>query len=211
MNMASSTRVQPDPPGGLPPGGAASTPDPDEDIRRLVEVGDRNDALRLLMERHGDAVYRYCREALADASLADDVQQQIFIEAHRDLPRFAGRSRVRTWLFGIARHRILDAAKARRRRAGHLADNDQVVALPDPHPGADERLDDARLRAALAGCLEQLGEHVRAAVLLRYQQGFSFEDMAEVCQEKAGTLQARVARALPTLKLCIEGRTGGRA
>jgi RNA polymerase sigma-70 factor (ECF subfamily) len=208
MTMASSSRVFPDP---APPPGASAV-DPDDDVRRLVERGERHAALRLLMSRHGDAVYRYCREALGgDAALADDVHQQIFIEAHRDLPQFAGRSKLRTWLFGIARHRILDAAKARHRRSSHLADNDQVVSVADPHPGADERLDDARLHAALAGCLAQLGEAIRVAVLLRYQQGFSFEDMAEVCHEKPGTLQARVARALPALKLCIEARTGGRA
>ena len=153
-------------------------------------------------------MYRYCRESLHDATLADDVHQQVFIEAHRDLRRFAGRSTMRTWLFAIARHRVLDAAKARRRRGAHV-DDSPVTDAVDPRPAADERIDDARLRRALADCLAQLGEPVRAAVLLRYQQGFSFEDMAAVCHEKAGTLQARVARALPVLRACIESRTGG--
>jgi RNA polymerase sigma-70 factor (ECF subfamily) len=47
------------------------------------------------------------------------------------------------------------------------------------------------------------------AVVLRYQQGFSFEEMAEVLNEKAGTLQARVMRAMPILRKCIEVTTGG--
>jgi RNA polymerase sigma-70 factor (ECF subfamily) len=186
----------------------ARDPDPDADVVALIADGAHDRALRLLMQRHGAAIYRFCREALRDAALADDVHQQVFVEAYRDLGRFAGRSNVRTWLYAIARHRALDAAKSRRRWAGRFKNpNDQDVG--DPRPSADAHIDDARLREALAACLDELGEHVRTAVLLRYQQGFSYEDMAGVCREKAGTLQARVTRALPVLRECIEKRTGG--
>ena len=153
-------------------------------------------------------MYRYCREGLHDATLADDVQQQVFIEAFRDLPKFHRRSTVRTWLFAIARHRVLDAAKARRRAQSHIEEDDGT-RVPDPRPSPSERIDDVRLRAALVACLDQLRESVRTALLLRFQQGFTFEDMAEICREKPGTLQAQVTRALPVLRTCIEGRTGG--
>lgn len=182
--------------------------DADQDVVRLVDAGDRDGALRLLMQRHGTAVYRYCREALRDATLADDVHQRVFIEAHRDFTKFARRSLLRTWLFAIARHRVLDALKSRKRAHAHLED-DESADLPDPRPSPAERIDDARLREALAACLDELGEHVRSAVLLRYQQGFTFEEMAEVCDAQAGTLQARVQRALPKLRDCIESRTKG--
>ncbi len=178
--------------------------DPDADLLAL----DPDAALNALMDRHGTAVYRYCAEALRDPALADDVHQQVFIQAHRDLPRFERRSLVRTWLFAIARHRVLDAAKSRRRARAHLED-DEMPEIVDPRPAAGERIDDARLRDALKACLDELGEHIRTAVLLRYQQGFSYEDMAEVCREKANTLEARVRRAIPQLRACIETRTGG--
>lgn len=182
--------------------------DRDADVIGLVDAGDLTAALRVLMQRYGAAVYRYCREALRDPALADDVHQHVFIQAHRDLPRFAQRSSIRTWLFAIARHRVLDAAKSRRRALAHV-DHDERTDVVDPRPNAGERIDDARLRQALTECLEELGEHVRTALLLRYQQGFSFEEMADVCREKAGTLEARVRRALPSLRACIENRTGG--
>ncbi len=193
-----------------PVGIALRADDPDAHIVRLIARGrdaDRNQALRLLMSRHGRAVYRYCREELHDTVLADDVHQQIFIEAHRDLARFRGRSTLRSWLFGIARHRVLDAAKSRRRAEAHIEEDDTADA-PDPRPLPCEQLDRARLEHALAHCLGGLGAHVRSTLLLRYQQGLSFEEMAEVCSEKPGTLQARVTRALPVLRACIEARTG---
>ncbi|HTJ40483.1 MAG TPA: sigma-70 family RNA polymerase sigma factor [Kofleriaceae bacterium] len=182
--------------------------DPDQDVRDLIAVREHTRALRLLMQRHGAALYRFCREALRDATLADDVHQQVFIEAYRDFDRYGGRSTLRTWLFAIARHRCLDAAKGRTRWTSRFK-NEAGDELSDPHPTAGERIDDARLRSSLETCLDELGEHVRTAVLLRYQQGFSFEDMSSVCREKAGTLQARVSRALPVLRACIEKKTGG--
>jgi len=181
--------------------------DPDSDVVDLVANNDMTAALRLLMQRHGSAVYRYCREALRDAALADDVQQHVFIQAFRDLPKFRRQSTVRTWLFSIARHRALDAAKARRRSLARL-ESEVPSGVPAPGPLPGEAIDDRRLEEALVACLAQLPVPVRHAVLLRFQQGFTFEDMAVVCGEKPGTLQAKVARALPQLRACIEHRTG---
>ena len=187
---------------------ADSAQDSDSDVVALVANQDMTGALRCLMQRHGVSVFRYCREALRDAALAEDVHQQVFIAAFRDLPKFGGRSTLRTWLFGIARHRVLDAAKARRRARSHVGD-DEAEGTPDDQPSAGERLDDARLQQALNECIDKLPLHVRSAVLLRFQQGFAFDDMAAVSGEKPGTLQAQVSRALPQLRRCIERRTGG--
>jgi RNA polymerase sigma factor (sigma-70 family) len=179
--------------------------DPDCDLIEAVHNGDVAAAIPRLLARHGGAVYRYCREALRDAALADDVHQQVFIEAFRDLPKFAGRSTVRVWLFGIARHRVLDAAKQRDRVRHRLEALDELEFV-DSGPSPIEAIDHARLCEALAESVDELDEPVRTALLLRYQQGFTFEEMAVILGERAGTLNARVARALPQLRALIETR-----
>jgi RNA polymerase sigma-70 factor (ECF subfamily) len=181
--------------------------DPDHDIIEIVAAGKHTAALREAMRRHGTAVYRYCREELHDAGLADDVHQHIFVQLHRDMATFGGRARFRTWLFAIARNRVRDAARSRRRAEAHL-EHDETADAPDPAAGPGDRIDGARLIQALLACVDQLGEASRAAVLLRYQQGFTFEEMATICGEKPGTLQARVTRALRALCRCVEARTG---
>lgn len=186
---------------------ATARVDLDEDVLERLDAGDVRGALDRLMRRHGTTVFRYCREALRDPVLAEDVHQQIFIEAYRDLPRFARRSSLRTWLFGVARHRVLDAAKARTRARGHF-EQVEVRDTPDLRADPGTSLDDARWCEAMMLCLDRLNEHVRTALLLRYQQGFTFEEMAEICRESAGTLQARVARALSGLRTCIEAQLG---
>ena len=182
--------------------------DRDADIRDLISQEEHERALRLLMQRHGDAVYRFVRSSLRNPSDADDVHQRVFIEAHRDFGRYAGRSSLRAWLFGIAHHRVCDANRSGSRARKHVGDGDGID-VADPRPSAGQRIDDARLEAALAGCLAKLGEHVRSAVVLRYQQGLSFEELGEILGEKPGTVQARVARALPVLRECIRAATGG--
>src|ERR1041385_3891988 len=150
--------------------GSGPRGDPDADIVALIERGELHPALTGLMRRHGTAVYRFCREELHDRTLADDVHQQIFIQAYRDLTRFAGRSTLRTWLFAIARHRVLDAAKSRRRAQAHIEEDD-TADTPDPTPPPGERLDEARLHSAMIRCLSRLGAQVRDVLVLRYQQG----------------------------------------
>jgi RNA polymerase sigma-70 factor (ECF subfamily) len=184
----------------------ADDADPDGDVIELVGRGELHAALSRLMRRHGDAVYRYCREALRDAALAADVQQQVFLGAFRDLPRFAGRATVRTWLFSIARYRVLDAVRRRLRAEARIAQAQAAAEPPAVAPSPADSLDDTRLRAALVASLGELGEPSRTAVLLRYQQGFSFDEMAAICRERPATLRARVARALPVMRASIEAR-----
>jgi len=180
--------------------------DPDVDVIELVDRGERHAALSRLMQRYGEAIYRYCGAALRDAALADDVQQQVFLGAFRDLPRYAGRGTVRTWLFAIARYRVLDAVRRRRRGEARIAQAQAAAEPPALPPSPADSLDDLRLRAALVASLGELTEPSRTAVVLRYQQGFSFDEMAAICRERPATLRARVSRALPVIRASIEAR-----
>jgi len=177
--------------------------DPDDDVLVLIQQDNLSDATQLLMQRYGAAMFRYACAEVRDATLADDVRQVVFIEAHRDLRRFAGDSTLRVWLFAIARHRVLDAVKKRRRSQSHYEDADGADSA-DPHPSPGESIDDARLRVLLYQCLDKLNDKSRIAVLMHYLMGFTFEEMAKICGEKPGTLHARVSRALDQLRALID-------
>ena len=172
-----------------------------------LDRGDHEATLNVLMEAYGEAVYRFCRQLVRDPEIARDVHQKTFIDAFRSLDRFRGQSKWKTWLFGIARHRALDAIKTERRRRSRFV---QVEELPEPAPiagaGTDERAQNRSLQAILARCLGKLAPRIRTAVLLRYQNEMSYRDMAEVCGERPATLQARVARAMPVLKRCLRAQ-----
>ncbi len=182
--------------------------DPEVEARTALARGDGRRALTILMQAYGDDIYRHCWLLLGEPDLADEVHQTVFVQAFRDLGRFSGRSTLRTWLLGIARHRCLDALKVTRRWRRRFCLGRPAPDVADPAADAHHRLAAAGDALVLARALAQLDAKVRSAVLLRYQEGLSFEEMAAICGERATTLQARVARALPVLRRWMEQQEG---
>lgn len=177
----------------------------DEQALALLASGKKKEAVALLMDTHGETVFAYCVRMLRDRELAEDVTQQVFYEAHRDIARFRGESSIRTWLIGIAHHRCNDAIKSKNRRSARIdLDPEAVFDHEDPSSAPIEKLDQARLGAALETCLQELSPDIRETVLLRFLADMTYEDMAQVLKRKADTLCVRVARALPILKRCLE-------
>lgn len=177
----------------------------DERAKEALSRGDRREALCVLMEAYGDTLHRYCHKVLRKSPLADDVHQLVFLQAYEDLGSFSGSS-FRPWLYAIANHRCLDALKASRRWFSRFVLDDDPPEELDPAPTGEDRALARSLSEALSGCLDKLKPHIRIAVVLRYQEGFSYEEMAVICKEKPATLQARVARAMPLLRQCLENK-----
>ncbi|HEX7838866.1 MAG TPA: sigma-70 family RNA polymerase sigma factor [Kofleriaceae bacterium] len=173
----------------------------------MLARGDRRGAIGVLMDAHGEAVFSFCTRVLRSRTLAEDVLQRVFLEAYRDVDRFHGRSTLFAWLMGIASHRCQDALRSQRRHLQRVESNDQaMVRHADPGTPPSEHLEHARILAALDECLRGLSDDVRMTVLLRFQHGKSYEEMAELLGVKPNTLHVRVARALPVLKQCLEGK-----
>jgi RNA polymerase sigma-70 factor (ECF subfamily) len=158
------------------------------------------------MRLYGSAVYRYCRQMVADDDLAQEVHQMTFIQAYEGLARFGRRSSLRTWLFGIARHRCLDLLKADRRRRSRFDPLDHAPDLPGPGANAEDLLAERSRARLLADCVRSLAPRARDVLLLRFQQGLSYPEIARLSAEKAPALQVRVTRALPLLRRCLEAK-----
>lgn len=179
----------------------------DPDVRALLASGDRRGAIGALMDAHGDAVFSFCTRVLRSRTLAQDVLQRVFLEALRDIDRFHGRSTFFAWIMGIASHRCQDALRSQRRHLQRIESNDEaMVHFADPGTLPSDHLARKRIFAALEDCLRGLSDDVRMTVLLRFQHGQSYEEMSELLGVKPNTLHVRVARALPALKQCLEGK-----
>jgi RNA polymerase sigma-70 factor (ECF subfamily) len=168
--------------------------------------GDHQEALVTLMQEYGEAIYRYCYNVLRNRSMTDDLHQIVFVQAFQDLKRFSGSASFRPWLYTIAHNRCLDALKLHRRWLARFTFWEAIPEQQDPSPSSEERLSTRSRAAALDDCLARLPPHIRTAVLLRYQESFSYEEMAHICHERPATLQARVARAMPTLRQCLKAK-----
>jgi RNA polymerase sigma-70 factor (ECF subfamily) len=180
-----------------------ATAEEDAALDAAIASHDKRRALTLLMARHGDEVYRYAVAMTRDRSVAEEVRQQVFAEAYRDLDRVDSVTSLSLWIFGIARHRCIDAVNARKRWTQRYK-NDPPDDLEQVDGAPDHELDRERLARILAACLERLAPAARDAVVLRYTQELSYDDAAAIVGDRPGTLQRRVARALPVLRRCVE-------
>jgi RNA polymerase sigma-70 factor (ECF subfamily) len=171
----------------------------DADILAVARGGDARQAAAMLAARYGKAVFRYALRLTRSRHLAEDVHQQVFLEAHRDLGSFAARSSLRVWLFGIVRHRCVDALISTRRWNQRFI-TEPALDTEDDACAADHELDRFRIQHILATCVMRLPPASREAVLLRYQRGLTYEQAAAIAGVGAATLQQRVTRAIPRLR-----------
>lgn len=153
-----------------------------------------HDAFGRLFSRHHAAVFRFARSRLPDA-LAEDAVAETFARAWAALPRYR-RTGVPfvAWLYGIARHVVVDMAAA-----GHRVEARPEIAQPphDPWPGGDDRL-------ALAGALAQLPEEQRQVIELKFLVGLSNHEVGVVLGKKPGAVNTQQWRALRALQRILE-------
>jgi RNA polymerase sigma-70 factor (ECF subfamily) len=155
----------------------------------LVEAARRGSdaAFEKIVARHQQAVRGFLRRLGGDPADADDLAQETFVAAWRDLDRFRGQSSVRSWLCGIAYRKRLSQRRSQRRSS----ERDAAFAasgVPDVEaPDAGDRLDLARAMTALP--IEQ-----RAAVSLCLAADFSHTEAAAALKLPLGTVKSHVAR-----------------
>lgn len=179
----------------------------EDQLRDLVAAGELEEAIKLMMREYGPAVFTQVRRIVKDGEGAKDAYQQTFIQAHRDLLGFDGLSTFKTWLLVIASHRAIDhVRKAKREQQRTVPEGPLATQADDSAVDPLHLLDAPRLLRALEECMEKLSADARLAVLFRYKHERSYEDMAKDFGERSGTLHARVTRAMPVLRECIEGK-----
>jgi RNA polymerase sigma-70 factor (ECF subfamily) len=177
----------------------------DDTLAAALARGDARGALGLLVDRHGDAIYGYCRRMLGNQADADDVAQVVFVQAFEGLRDLSKADSARAWLFGIARHRCLDRLRSRKRGPLPVGDDELHRAIDAEAPAALAPRDAGAVKA-LDDCLDALEERSRAVVLLRFQDGVPYDEISALTGDSTGALRVRVNRALPALRRCLEGK-----
>ena len=174
-------------------------------IARVVVQDDRH-AFSELVRRHQSAVRATLRRLTAgNHALADDLAQDTFMLAYRNLKSFRQEAQFSTWLFRIATNAFL--ADARKRKEELLGDRDQDIAPDDDDDGgqsADPAGTDhtraASLRIDMDRALSVLSEAERAAIVQCYHNDLSHEEAAIVLNCPVGTVKTHILRAKTKLK-----------
>ena len=122
---------------------------------------------------------------------AEDLLQEIFLQAYRKLPEFRGDSAVGTWLYRMAMNRCLDHLKSRHTRAGDKMTPLDEQIMAGPRPVGDSGIRRLDLERAIA----RLPEGARAAFLLHDVEGFQHHEIAAILGISEGTSKSQVHKA----------------
>jgi RNA polymerase sigma-70 factor (ECF subfamily) len=171
--------------------------------RELVASVLRNDrkAAATFVGTHIDAVYAYARHRLTPRTeLVDDVVQDVFLAAFNGLAAFQGQSSLRTWLIGIARHKIEDVYRQRLRLPEALDAVDFVEDRVANPTTLDEQIDTARARAKARHVLARMPERYGLMLLWRYWELRSTREMADAIGTTEKSVERTLARARARFK-----------
>jgi RNA polymerase sigma-70 factor (ECF subfamily) len=170
------------------------------------------------VDEHGDALFRYALFRIHDAQLAEDLVQETFLAALKARDSFEGRSSLRTWLFGILKHKIIDhIRKASRERP---VEDVEIFASStqesfDNRGGWNSRpaewttdpgalFEQKEFWEMLQHCLSELPPRLNQAFTLRELDGLSSEEVRKILNVSATNGGVMLHRARLRLRSCLE-------
>jgi RNA polymerase sigma-70 factor (ECF subfamily) len=173
----------------------------------LVHSAQRGDtsAFAKLYDRYVDVVFRYVLFRVGDRDLAEDVTSETFLRALRRITSVSYQGRdVGAWFVTIARNLVFDHVKSSRFRLEvATAEVDESGRLDEAGP--EQQVMTRVTTAALLECVERLGDDQRECIVLRFLQGLSVAETAQIMRRNEGAVKAlqhravrRLAQLLPT-------------
>src|SRR3954463_4345589 len=170
------------------------------------------DAFRVLVERHSRALFRLAFRMTGNEQDAEDVVQESFLRAYRQLGKFDERASFGTWLYRIATNCSLDLVRSKKRRSEQLAQpegdrperEDPRAPLPSADPTPERAAFSTEVRERVADAMNELSATERTAFVLRHFEGMCIEDVSQVLECQPGAAKHSVFRAVQKLRRALE-------
>ena len=173
----------------------------DEMLLESIADGNRT-AMHILYARHNVRVYRFILRIVRDATTAEDLVSQVFLDVWRTASQFQGRSQVSTWLLSIARFKALTAMRQRRFED---IDQEDVRQIPDEADTPESSLDRSDTSAILRACVAKLSPAHREIINLVYYHEKSVEEVGRIIGIPQSTVKTRMFYARKQLADLLKG------
>lgn len=175
--------------------------DPHAQLLTQISNGDKQ-ALAKLYRALEKPVYRFLHSKLNDPFECSDLLHDVFMEVWRSAGRFEGRSKVQTWIFGIAYRKVIDL----HRKRGRQYVTDDIPETEDDSPDAESCMAAGQEAEHVRHCLGELKDDHRTAISLAFYEDMTYSEIAEVAGVPEGTIKTRVFHAKKLLMRCLSGR-----
>lgn len=167
-------------------------------------TGGDEDAFRVLVERHSRSVYRLAYRMTGRAEDAEDVVQETFVRAYKQLARFESRSNFATWLYRIGFNCAIDYLRARpKRETGEAHEELDRRPIRADGPTMDDLVFAGEVGARLQQALSTLSAQERAAFLMRHYHGYSIEEICGALELKTNAAKHSIFRAVRKMRVAL--------
>jgi RNA polymerase sigma-70 factor (ECF subfamily) len=163
-----------------------------------------------LIRRYEDRIYNLCFHLVGDEEDALDLAQEAFVTCFQRIRQFEERSSFYTWLYRIVVNLSKNFRRYEERRARSKTESldariehggeELEKQFASSNPGPRDRVALKEEMELLEAGLQRLGEEFRAVLLLRYMEGLSYEEVAQVLGCSLGTVKSRISRARRELR-----------
>ena len=169
-------------------------------LESIVDGG--RSAMHIFYSRHNLRVYRFVLRIVRNATLAEDLTSQVFLDVWRTARQFERRSQVSTWLLSIARFKALTALRQRRHED---IDQEHVLEIADQSDTPETSLERNKTSAILRACIAKLSAAHREIINLVYYHEKSVEEAGEIIGIPQSTVKTRMFYARKQLADLLKG------
>lgn len=178
-------------------------------VRQFQAGEDPAGVIEILFERYAVVSYAFFCRSVGDRRRAEDLNQELFVEVIKGLPRFRLESSFKTWFFRLAYNHLANMRRRLRTRPdewkSEAPDDMWEQLLPDPGSSPEARVEDERMKALLRDCLVRLPELERAVVFGHYYGGTTLQQLTDELKltNRSGA-RAHLIAGQRKLKKCME-------
>jgi RNA polymerase sigma-70 factor (ECF subfamily) len=180
----------------------------DEKLIASYLTGDEK-SLETLIKRYLKPIYSFVYRYIGNSQEAEDITQEVFIKTWRNLKKFDQKKKFKTWIFSIAKNASIDFLKKKKTIPFSEFENGEgrnvfLEKFVDTVPLPNELFEQVNIARILTLAIEKLLPKYRMVLFLRYNDHFTFREIAEVLEEPLNTVKSRHRRALTQLKKLLE-------
>ena len=168
-----------------------------------------SDAFRLLVEQHSRHVFRLAFRMTGNEQDAEDVVQETFLRAYKQLDKYEARASFSTWLYRIASNYSLDLIRSRKRHEDKREQRppeepDVLQTIPAHNPGPDRMVYSGEVSQHVEAAMNELSAQERSAFVLRHFEGMSIEEIGAVLGTGVNATKHSIFRAVQKLRKSLE-------